>query len=81
MGLTLYYLVASFQSELPWSYCRDEWQGECVDAISRDDNVDESNDLLRTDNSTLRSSAELYFRFAALFSKYIIQGRSPHFTI
>ncbi|XP_029037428.1 sodium-dependent nutrient amino acid transporter 1-like [Osmia bicornis bicornis] len=62
MGLTLYYLVASFQSELPWSYCREEWQGQCVDAVSKDNNVSKSAKLLDNDNGTLRSSAELYFR-------------------
>ncbi|XP_077259913.1 sodium-dependent nutrient amino acid transporter 1-like [Temnothorax americanus] len=55
MALTLYYLVSSFQFELPWSICRPEWQDFCIDSstngsISEDRNV------------TVRSSAELYFR-------------------
>ncbi|KAK2587417.1 hypothetical protein KPH14_003131 [Odynerus spinipes] len=54
MALTLYYLVASFQSELPWSVCREEWQGQCVDATS--------NGTLINDTTIVRSSAELYFR-------------------
>lgn len=31
LALTLYYLFVSFQSELPWSYCREDWQN-CVDS-------------------------------------------------
>ncbi|XP_076623945.1 sodium-dependent nutrient amino acid transporter 1 [Colletes latitarsis] len=59
MGLTLYYLVASFQPELPWSYCRPEWQGQCVDSVPKDDI---ENQAIFLNNGTLRSSAELYFR-------------------
>ncbi|XP_053988540.1 sodium-dependent nutrient amino acid transporter 1-like [Hylaeus volcanicus] len=58
MALTLYYLAASFQSELPWSFCRDEWQGQCVDSVPKDPN--ESTTFVA--NGTVRSSAELYFR-------------------
>ncbi|XP_054009964.1 sodium-dependent nutrient amino acid transporter 1-like [Hylaeus anthracinus] len=58
MALTLYYLAASFQSELPWSFCRDEWQGQCVDSVPKD--PDESTTFVA--NGTVRSSAELYFR-------------------
>lgn len=66
MGLTLYYLVASFQSELPWSYCREEWK-DCIDTVSKDNNLDRSAGLLTTYNGTLRSSAELYFRYVFIF--------------
>ncbi|XP_017102484.3 sodium-dependent nutrient amino acid transporter 1 [Drosophila bipectinata] len=31
LALTLYYLFVSFQSELPWSYCREDWLN-CVDS-------------------------------------------------
>ncbi|KAG9429532.1 sodium-dependent nutrient amino acid transporter 1 [Apis mellifera carnica] len=62
MGLTLYYLVASFQSELPWSYCREEWKDYCVDTVSKDNNLNRSASLLTIYNDTFRSSAELYFR-------------------
>ncbi|KAH8329928.1 hypothetical protein KR067_008117, partial [Drosophila pandora] len=31
LALTLYYLFVSFQSELPWSFCREDWQN-CVDS-------------------------------------------------
>ncbi|XP_076640874.1 sodium-dependent nutrient amino acid transporter 1 [Halictus rubicundus] len=60
MALTLFYLVTSFQSELPWSYCREEWKGQCVDAVSDNGNANQSSAAV--DNGTLRSSAELYFR-------------------
>ncbi|KAK9300398.1 hypothetical protein QLX08_006929 [Tetragonisca angustula] len=59
MGLTLYYLVVSFQAELPWSYCQPEWKDQCFDTLSKDNNADKS----RNNNTTpLLSSAELYFR-------------------
>ncbi|XP_071870576.1 sodium-dependent nutrient amino acid transporter 1 [Bombus fervidus] len=60
MSLTLYYLVASFQSELPWSFCREEWKDQCIDTVPKD--VNRSTRLLHDDDRTLRSSAELYFR-------------------
>ncbi|XP_066597905.1 sodium-dependent nutrient amino acid transporter 1-like [Prorops nasuta] len=55
MALTIHYLFASFQSTLPWTYCRPEWEGHCISA--------ESN-FSSTGNSTVlvSSSAELYFR-------------------
>ncbi|XP_032667885.1 sodium-dependent nutrient amino acid transporter 1-like isoform X2 [Odontomachus brunneus] len=53
MALTLYYLVESFQKQLPWSVCQPEWEGNCFDVSSNSS----SNDP----NVTLRSSAELYF--------------------
>lgn len=71
MGLTLYYLVASFQSELPWSYCREEWK-DCIDTVSKDNNLDRSAGLLTTYNGTLRSSAELYFRYVFTFRSILI---------
>ncbi|XP_035733055.1 sodium-dependent nutrient amino acid transporter 1-like isoform X1 [Vespa mandarinia] len=54
MALTIYYLVASFQSVLPWSLCREEWQGQCFDAISNGTSINET--------TIVQSSAELYFR-------------------
>lgn len=63
MALTLFYLAASFQSVLPWSYCRDEWLGQCVEAKSNaTDAMSNVTDVLLPKNGTLRSSAELYFR-------------------
>ncbi|XP_043514896.1 sodium-dependent nutrient amino acid transporter 1-like [Frieseomelitta varia] len=58
MGLTLYYLVVSFQAELPWSYCQPEWKDQCFDILSKDNNADKS----RNNTTPLLSSAELYFR-------------------
>lgn len=54
MALTLYYLVSSFQSELPWSVCRPEWQDYCIDITNKTVSEDR--------NVIVRSSAELYFR-------------------
>ncbi|CAK9801905.1 Sodium-dependent nutrient amino acid transporter 1 [Anthophora plagiata] len=62
MSLTLYYLVASFQAVLPWSFCREEWQGQCVGSESKDDEMNKSTGSFASGNGTLRSSAELYFR-------------------
>lgn len=59
MALTLYYLAASFQSVLPWSYCREEWQGECISIFSSGNETTGTNEL---GNVTVRGSAELYFR-------------------
>ncbi|XP_011144447.1 sodium-dependent nutrient amino acid transporter 1-like [Harpegnathos saltator] len=57
MALTLYYLVESFQAELPWSICRPEWRGHCIDVTS---NGSVSN------SRNVSSSAELYFRKVVL---------------
>lgn len=55
MALTLFYLVACFQKELPWGRCREEWGEFCVDSLPGGDNdpVDK--------NASYSSSAELYF--------------------
>ncbi|KAG5342732.1 NAAT1 protein, partial [Acromyrmex heyeri] len=54
MALTLYYFVSSFQSKLPWSFCRPEWKDYCIDSMFK--NVSEDR------IATIQSSAELYFR-------------------
>ncbi|XP_014476457.1 PREDICTED: sodium-dependent nutrient amino acid transporter 1-like [Dinoponera quadriceps] len=56
MALTLYYLVGSFQPELPWSICRPEWQGYCFDKATNGSGT----------SGNLSSSAELYFRKVVL---------------
>ncbi|XP_062139155.1 sodium-dependent nutrient amino acid transporter 1 isoform X2 [Drosophila sulfurigaster albostrigata] len=67
LALTLYYLFVSFQAELPWSYCREDWLN-CVnsrpDQDTRSSLWSNVSDLLTKDNSTttqLQSSSELYF--------------------
>ncbi|XP_017051843.1 sodium-dependent nutrient amino acid transporter 1 [Drosophila ficusphila] len=75
LALTLYYLFVSFQSELPWSYCRDEWTN-CVDSRPADYSANLFSGMslanasarnfssvsVLADNSTkLQSSSELYF--------------------
>ncbi|XP_055856670.1 sodium-dependent nutrient amino acid transporter 1 [Episyrphus balteatus] len=57
MALTFRFLIASFSSVLPWSYCREEWGNKCLngsDTIS---------------NLTRMSSAELYFQKEILQEK------------
>ncbi|XP_048511531.1 sodium-dependent nutrient amino acid transporter 1-like [Athalia rosae] len=56
MALNLFYLFASFSSELPWAYCRDEWGDDCVDSGSGRSNFTWTNET-----TNRRSSAELYF--------------------
>ncbi|GAB0095809.1 Transporter [Sergentomyia squamirostris] len=52
IGLTLNYLVSSFQSELPWSSCREEWGENCVDSKPNPNQKNITNGV---------SSSELYF--------------------
>lgn len=58
MALTLYYLVASFQAELPWSICQPEWQDYCIDA--------NSNRTRQNGSVPVQTSSELYFRKTVL---------------
>ncbi|XP_016983406.1 sodium-dependent nutrient amino acid transporter 1 [Drosophila rhopaloa] len=75
LALTLYYLFVSFQSELPWSYCRDEWTN-CVNSRPQEytENLLTGMSLanesarnfssltpLATNDTKLQSSSELYF--------------------
>ncbi|EFN81282.1 Uncharacterized sodium-dependent transporter CG3252 [Harpegnathos saltator] len=55
MALTLFYLVASFQEELPWGRCRQEWGEFCVDSLPRNKSAS------MIENVSYSSSAELYF--------------------
>ncbi|XP_076183506.1 sodium-dependent nutrient amino acid transporter 1 [Ptiloglossa arizonensis] len=82
MGLTLFFLIASFSAELPWAKCREELGNYCVDSArmlnisSESTNVIEGTrsegvnmfNLLVTDEQ-YRSSAELYF------SKVVLRER------
>lgn len=52
MALTLFYMVASFQSTLPWAFCWPEWGDGCFDSNSSDGGVKNGS----------RSSADFYFR-------------------
>ncbi|XP_048511532.1 uncharacterized protein LOC105683962 isoform X2 [Athalia rosae] len=61
MALTLFYLISSFQTVLPWSECWDEWGDRCL-------NFSTSADNFTANNATRSSSAELYFTS---------EGRSP----
>lgn len=52
MALTAFYFVNSFEADLPWSTCQEEWD-MCYD--SSGGNASEAG------NDTVRSSSELYF--------------------
>lgn len=56
MALTVKYFLASFNSVLPWSKCKDEWMPYCLSSTSNNSIV--VNDL---QNITKASSAEYYF--------------------
>lgn len=61
MALTLFYLINSFTSDLPWAHCRDEWKTNRImdnykKCVASDDDGKGS-----LENDTV-SSSELYFR-------------------
>ncbi|RLU21304.1 hypothetical protein DMN91_005677 [Ooceraea biroi] len=68
MALTLFYLVASFHSELPWGRCRPEWGDHCVDSLPGNNN-DKMNISYVMRNISYSSSAELYFYKEVLHEK------------
>lgn len=53
MALAIFYLLASFQSVLPWAFCWEEWKNICFDSSSV------NNEVINLNKS---SSADLYFR-------------------
>ncbi|XP_071052118.1 sodium-dependent nutrient amino acid transporter 1-like isoform X2 [Onthophagus taurus] len=65
VALTLFYLINSFTSDLPWSKCREEWQehlsNQGINCIPSNGNV--------TANESAKSSSELYFRIEVLKEK------------
>ncbi|KAK6643313.1 hypothetical protein RUM43_004818 [Polyplax serrata] len=61
MAITLFYLIASFSSELPWTRCKPEWQ-DCFDSVV-------SNGTIFRNTTGLRSSSELYFLNEVLHEK------------
>ncbi|XP_046822008.1 sodium-dependent nutrient amino acid transporter 1-like isoform X2 [Vespa crabro] len=82
MALTLYYLIASFSTELPWAKCLEEWGTYCIDSSKKkkysmminDTSFSKKyyyfNKLNHTvDNPIYRSSAELYFLNTVLHEK------------
>ncbi|XP_046821553.1 sodium-dependent nutrient amino acid transporter 1-like isoform X1 [Vespa crabro] len=54
ISMTLYYLIGSFHSQLPWSTCLIEWGDTCVDSVKAE------NATFRNGTGK-RSSAEFYF--------------------
>ncbi|XP_031829549.2 sodium-dependent nutrient amino acid transporter 1 [Nomia melanderi] len=77
MSLTLYFLIASFSAELPWSKCREEWGKYCVDSGHKVNNNGSTFDAgpgtasafhLLSDEQ-YRSSAEYYFTKVVLQEK------------
>lgn len=57
IALTLYYMIASFQSILPWAYCRDEWMPLCVDSMP----TATHRPSINVSHEKLHTSSELYF--------------------
>ncbi|XP_043514894.1 sodium-dependent nutrient amino acid transporter 1-like isoform X1 [Frieseomelitta varia] len=71
MSLTLFFLVASFSSELPWAKCRDEWSDYCIDSsqTAGSETINASTFLELFDKRERKSSAELYFLKVVLQEK------------
>ncbi|XP_043669761.1 sodium-dependent nutrient amino acid transporter 1-like isoform X1 [Vespula pensylvanica] len=65
MALIMYYMIESFQSVLPWSYCWDDWGDICFDSTLTGN---------QTNNDNKSSSAELYFRKVVLKETNIDDG-------
>lgn len=65
MALTMYYLIASFQSVLPWAFCWEEWGDSCFDSSSAQREIT---------NVSKSSSADLYFRKVVLNEAGIEEG-------
>ncbi|XP_017760556.1 PREDICTED: sodium-dependent nutrient amino acid transporter 1-like isoform X1 [Eufriesea mexicana] len=65
MALTVYYLLASFQSVLPWAFCWPEWGDACFDSTLASNEVT---------NISKSSSADLYFRKVVLNEAGIEDG-------
>lgn len=61
MGLTIMYLLSSFMSPLPWSYCREDFGSNCIDSVSARSNITSSANM---------SSAEIYFKKIVLRESY-----------
>lgn len=57
LALTLRYFLSSFQSVLPWSTCKAEWESDCIDSLQKN-YVNHTN---RDAMTHLSTSAELYF--------------------
>lgn len=58
VAITIYYFIASFNSELPWGKCDPEWIN-CVDSTPSDEPAHEPVNNLTTIRQT--SSSEYYF--------------------
>ncbi|XP_043599061.1 sodium-dependent nutrient amino acid transporter 1-like [Bombus pyrosoma] len=67
MALAVYYLLASFQSVLPWSFCWEEWKDICFDSAPTDREI-------MANISSKSSSADLYFRKVVLNEVGILEG-------
>lgn len=62
MAITLFYLINSFTSDLPWAECNDEWnetliERELVCVPSK------STDFVAPNDTATASSSELYFTY------------------
>ncbi|KAK0173835.1 hypothetical protein PV328_006978 [Microctonus aethiopoides] len=67
-ALILYYLVASFQSPLPWTICQDDWGEECFNGDSLKNSTVNENSIIT------KSSTELFFLKTVLNESGIQNG-------
>lgn len=61
ISTTLYYMVASFSAELPWSRCLESWGADCVDSQPSAAQLATNVTFAAATNSSKQSSSELYF--------------------
>lgn len=58
LALTFAYLVSSFSLELPWSVCKEDWEGFCIPSVTK---TGEMENITTEHALNLTSSSELYF--------------------
>lgn len=68
IALTIYYFVASFSTNLPWSRCLESWGPNCVDSLAVHKNVTKllgssGNETQIARNEHAVSSSEMYFMY------------------
>lgn len=61
IAMTLYYMFASFSTELPWSRCLKSWGTDCVDSMPNKEMLMLFNQPTANNMSRGTSSSELYF--------------------
>ncbi|XP_066597904.1 sodium-dependent nutrient amino acid transporter 1-like isoform X2 [Prorops nasuta] len=69
MALTLFFLISSFSSELPWAKCQPEWEDRCIDSSIKRNVSGDQDSVHSLLQQKYKSSAELYFSKVVLKEK------------